>query len=614
MGHSHSPEQGPRDADQALHDVPERSLAAFTKAHFWEPLKKLEVSLENERLQKLEVERQHRLLQAKDPFHFVRRPSDQYAARFSTFKDLEKHIQMRWEEYAEAQRKLSEANPTSFEEAAALGQNCAKCWLDMVIRDHAASVIQAYWRRKTGRLLPNHEKSNRIGKPTFRKLSLGKEARLLGKRLKTTEQPETRNRAMRRSSTVTLDERPSPTLQPRGSTDRRSQQKALLDDRPSPEPHQLASGDRITPTSHQRPKGGALADHGAGGQGMPNARQMGRREDAETLPPGSPKKANKAASPGSSELRSSVLQQLSRSMHLKEGKAPMSGTSSTSGDSPSCSSPKPLPTQQRAPRASGSHLEDLLFTVLAEGRAPMSSTPSTSGDSPSCPLPTPFTAQQRAPRASGSRLEDLLFSSGLCTSQYQQQGHSRLSDGLKVDNLMLDGRPTFTRLGFEQNRLSRRSSPVTNGNTQPNHNILSSSQSFSSSSNNNSSSTGPGNPHNLRASILDHSCLPQRDSGSSHPRRHSLTSNLILSKTSLPARPSASGRLTSPAGAAMGSAHDVQQLPSNTSNVGREGLLLSTRGNGGLKPTGTKPAADGAPSRLGLLSSALPGGSEHTLR
>eukprot|EP00983_Pelagomonas_calceolata_P048004 1140878-Pelagomonas_calceolata.AAC.11 len=89
MGHSHSPEQGPRDADQALHDVPERSLAAFTKAHFWvrskclawsmhmcevcmhacvracEPLKKLEVSLENERLQKLEVERQHRLLQAK---------------------------------------------------------------------------------------------------------------------------------------------------------------------------------------------------------------------------------------------------------------------------------------------------------------------------------------------------------------------------------------------------------------------------------------------------------------------------------------------------------------------------------------------------------------------
>eukprot|EP00983_Pelagomonas_calceolata_P047995 1140878-Pelagomonas_calceolata.AAC.2 len=169
---------------------------------------------------------------------------------------------------------------------------------------------------------------------------------------------------------------------------------------------------------------------------------------------------------------------------------------------------------------------------------------------------------------------------------------------------MLDGRPTFTRLGFEQNRLSRRSSPVTNGNTQPNHNILSSSQSFSSSSNNNSSSTGPGNPHNLRASILDHSCLPQRDSGSSHPRRHSLTSNLILSKTSLPARPSASGRLTSPAGAAMGSAHDVQQLPSNTSNVGREGLLLSTRGNGGLKPTGTKPAADGAPSRIGMCCMA----------
>eukprot|EP00983_Pelagomonas_calceolata_P047996 1140878-Pelagomonas_calceolata.AAC.3 len=64
----------------------------------------------------------------------------------------------------------------------------------------------------------------------------------------------------------------------------------------------------------------------------------------------------------------------------------------------------------------------------AEGRAPMSSTPSTSGDSPSCPLPTPFTAQQRAPRASGSRLEDLLFSSGLCTSQYQQQGHSRWED------------------------------------------------------------------------------------------------------------------------------------------------------------------------------------------
>ncbi|KAF5843662.1 hypothetical protein DUNSADRAFT_10836 [Dunaliella salina] len=416
-----------------------------------------------------------------------------------------------------------------------------------------------------------------MGKPMFRKVASVREGRLLGRTPMTTQRAETRNRALRRNSTMSVDERQSPTSDERLSptfehhdlTDIRFLQKALLEDRPSPEPPRLASSGRITPTSQR----------GAKGEAKPS--KMGRREDTETLAPGSPKKASKAAK-HSSELRSSVLQQLSKSMmHMEEGKTPMSGASSTSGDTPPCSPVKPL------------------------------------------------AAQQRAPRTSGSRLEDLLFSSGLCNSQphlqqqhqqwqhqqSQHQGQSRSSDTAKVDNLLLDGRPTLLRHAWEQGpRLSRRSSPITSSSTHPVHISPSPSQS-SGSGGNNTSSIGPGKPPLPRLSIIDqNSFLPHMEPGSRRPRRHSLTSSLILSKSSLPARTSASGRLSIPAAATLSKSasftsrvHDAPSGSTGNGTVGREGPLLSTRGGGGLKPTGTKPAADGAPSRLGLLSSVQPG-------